>query len=118
MQEDVLSVANPRGVRRARPRLRRWRLARLVLALLYVGARRLEHRRYLAGDPLIARFCGLARIPTARTVAQRGNDSCRSASSKHSKSPACASAGLLVLGLCRRVARAYTLRPRAARGAV
>jgi len=45
------------------------RLARLVLALLYVGARRLEHLRYLGGDPLIARFCGLARIPTARTVA-------------------------------------------------
>src|SRR5437879_8816 len=45
------------------------RLARLVLALLYVGARRLEHLRYVAGDPLIARFCGLARIPTARTVA-------------------------------------------------
>jgi hypothetical protein len=39
------------------------RLALLVLALLYVGARRLEHLRYLAGDPLIARFCGLARIP-------------------------------------------------------
>jgi hypothetical protein len=35
------------------------RLARLVLALLYVGARRLEHLRYVAGDPLIARFCGL-----------------------------------------------------------
>ncbi len=45
------------------------RLALLVLALLYVGARRLEHLRYLAGDPLMARFCGLARIPTARTVA-------------------------------------------------
>src|SRR6266849_10056780 len=44
------------------------RLALLVLALLYVGARRLEHLRYLAGDPLLARFCGLARIPTARTV--------------------------------------------------
>src|SRR6266403_674808 len=44
------------------------RLARLVLALLYVGARRLEHLRYVAGDPLIARFCGLARLPTARTV--------------------------------------------------
>src|SRR5260370_15041431 len=44
------------------------RLARLVLALLYVGARRLEHLRFVAGDPLIARFCGLARIPTARTV--------------------------------------------------
>ena len=44
------------------------RLALLVLALLYSGARRLEHLRYLGGDPLIARFCGLARIPTARTM--------------------------------------------------
>ena len=44
------------------------RLALLVLALLYVGARRLEHLRDVAGDPLIARFCGLARLPTARTV--------------------------------------------------
>jgi len=44
------------------------RLALLVLALFYVGARRLEHLRYVAGDPLITRFCGLARIPTARTV--------------------------------------------------
>src|SRR5713101_9866777 len=44
------------------------RLALLILSLFYVGARRLEHLRYLAGDPLIARFCGLARIPTARTV--------------------------------------------------
>ncbi len=45
------------------------RLALLVVALFYAGARRLEHLRYLAHDPLIARFCGLARIPTARTVA-------------------------------------------------
>jgi hypothetical protein len=44
------------------------RLALLVVALFYVGARRLEHLRYVAGDPLLARFCGLARIPTARTV--------------------------------------------------
>jgi hypothetical protein len=44
------------------------RLALLVLALFYVGARRLEHLRYVASDPLLARFCGLARIPTARTV--------------------------------------------------
>ncbi len=44
------------------------RLALLILALFYVGARRLEHLRYVAGDPLLARFCGLARIPTARTV--------------------------------------------------
>src|SRR5207247_522180 len=29
------------------------RLALLVLALLYVGARRLEHLRYVAGDPLL-----------------------------------------------------------------
>ena len=34
------------------------RLALLVLALLYVGARRLEHLRYVAGDPLIARSAG------------------------------------------------------------
>jgi hypothetical protein len=44
------------------------RLALLVLALLYVGARRLEHLQYLVGDPLIRRFAGLARVPTARTV--------------------------------------------------
>jgi hypothetical protein len=31
------------------------RLALLIVALFYVGARRLEHLRYLAGDPLIAR---------------------------------------------------------------
>jgi hypothetical protein len=44
------------------------RLALLILALFYVGARRLEHLRYLAGDPLVARFAGLTRVPTARTV--------------------------------------------------
>ncbi len=44
------------------------RLALLILALFYVGARRPEHLRYVAGDPLLARFCGLARIPTVRTV--------------------------------------------------
>jgi hypothetical protein len=44
------------------------RLALLVLGLFYVGARRLEHLRYLGGDPLLARFCGLARIPSARTM--------------------------------------------------
>src|SRR5215475_11086441 len=44
------------------------RLALLLLALPYVGARRLEHRQYLVGDPLVRRFTGLARVPTARTV--------------------------------------------------
>jgi len=44
------------------------RLALLVIGLFYVGARRLEHLQYLVGDPLVARFCGLARLPTARTM--------------------------------------------------
>ena len=39
------------------------------MALFYVGARRLEHLRFLGGDPLVARFCGLARLPTRRTFA-------------------------------------------------
>src|SRR3990172_10388151 len=43
-------------------------LSLLILALLYAGARRREHLRYLAGDPLITRFCGLAQVPTPRTV--------------------------------------------------
>jgi len=30
------------------------RLSLLILGLFYVGARRLEHLRYLTGDPLIA----------------------------------------------------------------
>jgi len=50
------------------------RLGLLLLALLVVGGRRLEHLRYLAEDPLIRRFCGLARIPSARTVARRVED--------------------------------------------
>jgi len=40
----------------------------LLAALFYVGARRVEHLKYLVGDPLVRRFCGLARLPTARTV--------------------------------------------------
>ena len=43
-------------------------LALLLLALPYVGARRLEHLQYLVGDPLVRRFAGLARVPTTRTV--------------------------------------------------
>ena len=50
------------------------RLAMLVLALFYVGARRLEHLRLLSGDPLVTRFCGVARLPTRRTVASRVED--------------------------------------------
>ncbi len=44
-------------------------LALVLLALFYVGARRLEHLRFLSEDLLVTRFCGLARLPTRRTVA-------------------------------------------------
>src|SRR6059036_3209196 len=45
------------------------RIALVLLALFYAGARRLEHLRFLSGDPLVTRFCGVARLPTRRTVA-------------------------------------------------
>ena len=44
------------------------RLVLLLVTLFVVGARRLEHLRYLAHDPLVARLCGLARLPSERTV--------------------------------------------------
>jgi hypothetical protein len=40
----------------------------LIIGVLAVGARRLGQLRYLADDPLFARLCGLARIPSDRTV--------------------------------------------------
>ena len=43
-------------------------LVLLVIGLLVVGARRLGHLRYLANDSLFARFCGLTRIPSDRTL--------------------------------------------------
>lgn len=44
------------------------RLVLLVIALFVVGARRLDQLRYIAHDPLVARLCGLARLPADRTV--------------------------------------------------
>jgi len=44
------------------------RLVLLIIGLFLVGARRLEHLRYVGSDPLFARLCGLARIPSDRTV--------------------------------------------------
>jgi len=44
------------------------RVVLVILALLLSGGRRLRHLRYLAGDPLVLRFCGLRQLPTARTV--------------------------------------------------
>src|SRR5436309_13366572 len=39
-----------------------------ILALLIAGGRRLRHLRYMDGDPLVLRLCGLRRLPTPRTV--------------------------------------------------
>jgi hypothetical protein len=44
------------------------RMALVVIGLLIVGGRRLEHLQYVASDQAFQRFCGLARIPAARTV--------------------------------------------------
>jgi hypothetical protein len=44
------------------------RLALVVIALLLVGARRLEHLKYISKDPVVLRLCGLKRMPTDRTV--------------------------------------------------
>jgi hypothetical protein len=80
------------------------RLAVLVMGLFYVGARRLEHLQYLVGDPLVGRFCGLARLPSSRTVSNglkqftqatlrppsgRSWNSITISSSKHSAPGAC-----------------------------
>jgi hypothetical protein len=43
-------------------------LVLVVLALVLSGGRRLRHLRYLDGDPIVRRFCGLRQLPTARTV--------------------------------------------------
>jgi hypothetical protein len=45
-------------------------MMRLLLGLLLVGGRRLRHIEFLRGDPLVLRFCGLRRLPSARTVSR------------------------------------------------
>jgi hypothetical protein len=45
-------------------------MVRLLVALLVVGGRRLEHVKYLQNDPLLRRFCQLRVVPTARTVSR------------------------------------------------
>ena len=42
----------------------------LVLALIVTGGRRIRHLRYLKCDPVVARFCGLAQLPSDRSVAR------------------------------------------------
>lgn len=55
----------------------RWRgdfgvvaMVRLLVGLLVVGGRRLDHVAYVAEDPLFRRFCRLQVLPTARTVSR------------------------------------------------
>jgi hypothetical protein len=45
-------------------------MVRVVLGLLIVGGRRLQHVTYITGDPLIHRFCGLAQLPGRFTLSR------------------------------------------------
>jgi hypothetical protein len=45
-------------------------MVRVLISLLVVGGRRIEHVVYLADDPLVQRFCHLRVLPTARTVSR------------------------------------------------
>lgn len=42
----------------------------VVLVLILVGGRRLDHLSYICDDPLVKRFCGLLRLPRERSVAR------------------------------------------------
>ena len=45
-------------------------MVRVLIGLLLVGGRRLEHLKYLASDPLLRRFARVQVWPTARTVSR------------------------------------------------
>jgi len=45
-------------------------MVRLLIGLLVVGGRRLDHVGYVADDPVFLRFCRLRVLPTARTVSR------------------------------------------------
>ena len=42
----------------------------VIVGLILVGGRRLEHLSYVCEDPLVKRFCGLFRLPRERSVAR------------------------------------------------
>jgi DDE family transposase len=42
----------------------------VILVLILVGGRRLDHLNYVCDDPLVKRFCGLLRLPRERSVAR------------------------------------------------
>jgi len=45
-------------------------MVRLLIGLLVVGGRRLDHVGYVANDPVFLRFCRVQVLPTARTVSR------------------------------------------------
>jgi hypothetical protein len=45
-------------------------MIRLLLGPLIIGGRRLRHIAYVQDDPLVRRFEGVRRLPTARTVSR------------------------------------------------
>lgn len=42
----------------------------VIVVLILVGGRRLDHLSYVCDDPLVKRFCGLLRLPRERSVAR------------------------------------------------
>jgi hypothetical protein len=42
----------------------------VILVLIMVGGRRLDHVNYICDDPLVKRFCGLLRLPRERSVSR------------------------------------------------
>lgn len=42
----------------------------VIVVLILVGGRRLEHLNYICEDPLVKRFCGLLRLPRERSVSR------------------------------------------------
>ncbi len=45
-------------------------MVRLLIGLLVVGGRRLDHVSYVSNDPVFLRFCRVQVLPTARTVSR------------------------------------------------
>jgi hypothetical protein len=42
----------------------------VIVVLMLVGGRRLDHLNYVCDDPLVKRFCGLLRLPRERSVSR------------------------------------------------
>ena len=42
----------------------------VIVVLILVGGRRLDHLNYVCDDPLVKRFCGLLRLPRERSVSR------------------------------------------------